>query len=143
MSAQYPQVLEPQLDGILAGTTTEPNALTALLRMLLVIRRRYNDPFQNGTLHYFDGLGLLPDGSSRPDARNDLSPSSYAGCLSGFVFSNYWTLASQKARVEAGIAFLTPLVGAAVGNYPPIAYGPSAIGMSVDTMGNFIPAGMP
>jgi len=136
VSAQYPQVLEPFLDSIMDGTMTEASSRQSVLRQLLVIRRKYNDPYQCGTPLYSD-----PTGSGAPDSRNP-APSTYPGCLAGYTYSQKWTQASQKARIEAAIAFLLPLVGAAVGSYPPIVV-TNPNGNRIDSMGNFIPSGAP
>ena len=135
MSQAHPQVFEPHLDEILAGAVIEPAVLQGMLRSLLITRRRYNDPYQSGTPLYAD-----PTNSALPDQRNRQT-STYDGCLAGVPYSNRWTIASQKARVEQGIAFLTPIVGASVGDYPPITFEGDR-GRS-DSMGNFIPLNKP
>lgn len=117
MSQEFPQILEPILDEILAGTLTQRSTRESVLRTLLVIRRRYNDP------------------TSGPLAECD-------GYLGGTAFSNKYTTASQKARVEAGIAYLKPLVGDTVEPYPPLAFVYKDLS-AIDRMGHLIPTGKP
>jgi len=122
----------------MAGTLTEPESLKGLLRALYVTRRRYNDPDQvAGRKRIVTPLGWAGD-------YEQTTPNTFDGRLGGVEFSNFWSIDSQKARVEQGIAFLAPIVGAAVGVYPPIAQ-PSgdATHWRFDTMGNQIPPGKP
>jgi hypothetical protein len=104
-----------------------------------VTRRRYNDPDQvAGRKRILTSHGWAGD-------YEQTSPNTYQGLLGGVGFSNYWTVDSQKARIEQGITFLTPIVGAAVGAYPPIGQ-PAADGAThwrEDSMGNQIPPGKP
>lgn len=129
MSERDPQILEPHLDLILSGELAVRSSREHILRCLYVIRRRYNDPFQSGR-------------GREGDIRNR-QPETFPGMLRGFTYSQRWTEASQKARVEAGIAYLAPLVGDTVGDYPPIPYPAGPGGDRIDQMGNFIPTGLP
>jgi len=135
MSERHPQVFEPHLDEMLAGRMVERPGMESMLRNLLTVRRRYNDPYQSGQPFWSDG-SLQADPRTKP-------PSTHVGCLGGITFSHVWTIESQKARVEQGIAFLTPIVGAAVGDYPPIVHRNSTTGKGVDALGNLVMPGKP
>lgn len=138
MSAQNPQVFEPHLDLAMAGTLTEPEALKGLLRALYVTRRRYNDPDQVA------GRKKIITPSGWAGDYEQTSSNTCQGRLGGVEFSSFWSVDSQKTRVEQGIAFLVPIVGTAVGDYPPIPLpADGATHWRFDSMGNQIPPGKP